>query len=556
MQASKLDDRWMSEMSELNSDSPNLIRQDDWSKKTEVRRRLDILLKNKNVRGVKEIIEHILLPALLEKENRKEMLAAILNDEKQRGKILKEFQSIDIIKMILGKKKVEPREKLEELGTKLPFIRSNSPKLAQVISQVYGKKEIDLLVLRIYNIFSKVAPIQIFEHFKEHNQEYIQRFGTIEDKGVAVLLKNIMIRFLLLYSKRKKESRIIDAFIQELSLWREPVEDISKYATRARYYLDLLKSLNDPLLDLKLGDERIKQLLHYEEELKLFEQIRTMVEKGEYEATWAHFIQFYRRVKYISDKVKDEYGDPNDAKALIEAKKKFHESPEDWLRVLHDMINHLKNNSAIIAAARAGLFEMCKKNKEGIDKSILDYVGRAKIRIEKEISSQRIKKPSRSLAFVRKVTIRMEKDLRRKLARKQNAYDGANKLVENKWEELGIIGSKLIKIDFERDKVFFDAIDKRRELLSNKESNFMAKLNVDDPLAADHLKKGIVSFAAYESDLSFRADQRKRVVRQKMYNEIPSLLFAFSQKCYDIDQELDKIFSIFSSFEVKRISMN
>jgi len=294
-----------------------------------------------------------LVPLLYRSEQRRVQLRGGLFGEEFKVELEPKYKAIQIIE---GEKKIKGRpvqELIDGIKSSIKAIRQSDPELASMVDSIDAKGKYPILE-RMVLILEKYPPERAYSHFKQFYKWYEKKLSEEPYlKTGREVIKGVL-TFLLEYSKTEKETNVISAFKEKVSQWNIPYQEIDEYIKQGDYFVRYLQTFKDPAIMPRLDDPRIVQLLQYLREKTFFASILRRIEVGEQQDAWQEFERFYKGIKKISEEVRIRFGDLRDSKVLLEIKRKYHESPEDWKRSIQQILAELeKKKGEIISKARA-----------------------------------------------------------------------------------------------------------------------------------------------------------------------------------------------------------
>lgn len=301
-------------------------------------------------------------------EQEKLKLKEILFSEEGKSKIEPKYKAINIIekeKRNHGKDYKALTEALKYLSEE---IKKSDKELAIRINSIGtgSKKEYPILG-RIIQILETYPIETIYRHFRINYGAYLNELNKINNPEVSEKIRKAILGFILKHSKIRKVVNIINSFKEKVDQWVIPYHNIDEYIKEGANFIKYMLTFNDPVINVRYRDPRIRQLLLYSKEKEFFITIWNQIEKGEHQGAWEDFEKFYKKVKEVSKEVKEVFGDVIDAKVLLELKKKFHESPEDWKRGIYSVLVGLDGRKGeIISQARSAFEEIFKYDLERI----------------------------------------------------------------------------------------------------------------------------------------------------------------------------------------------
>ncbi len=221
-----------------------------------------------------------------------------------------------------------------------------------------------------------------------------------------------------------------------------------------------------------------------------------MITQGEEEADWSHFNKFYDNLKGEEHEVVDLFGYRAGAKILMNGKKRYRQSPEDWKNIvipeIQRNLNSKEHKERVIKDLREELLgflnRFIEQIRKDISRSIEDLLKRVKKNLEK-----RIKKIEIGAARVEKLTKAREKELDRGLK-------AIRKRVDKKHDKLFKVFLKLRRLNgilftrYNLNKMVVDLFrfyDASPEWLEYLEAS-LNKVNGDFAESADGIHKAIV----------------------------------------------------------------
>ena len=310
------------------------------------------------------------------------------------------YAAIHIAEKNINEYKKYPLKLLNSIDGLIPVIGGYDSNFAFKLNKIIksaDNKEAEPIIARIIQIAENYEPEVVYRYFRRYYNEFKAALSGLKDEGVREEIMKAIMEFLLKHKVKNTEMEVIDSFEKEVSMWRgaKSDADIRRYIERGAYYIRVLITYKDPVIDTSFDDPRIRQLMNYYKEIKLFNDIYGQIEKGEHENAWQDFEKFYKNVEATSDEVSKKFGDVKDAKVLLELKKKYHKSPEDWKREIMVVIRKLELRQGEIIAQAGMAFD--KFFKEDIEKII-----KSEVKILKGLRNRLLEVEKQKKGIVRK----------------------------------------------------------------------------------------------------------------------------------------------------------
>ncbi len=259
----------------------------------------------------------------------------------------------------------------------LPNIKVNDAPLAsQILKMHINPQEIPLLNELVHLLKNKDM-IGIIRHIEMYIGYYKQKATQNEDPELSENIKALVDYYEQL--KKQKAWFMLDYLYKKLSSfssWTGVNSQLDNYIRETNQFIESLSQYykEDRLAGKFKENSKVKQLIHFKDEIGYFRFLLRQVVVGESQPDWKLFIEgFYKHLKDEEAHVLNTFGDVRYFRWLIDIQKKYHEAPEIWKSVIRRIIKELslpERLSKVIAEAKDAIVSIISEELDGIKKKI------------------------------------------------------------------------------------------------------------------------------------------------------------------------------------------